>query len=114
MVLISQIISLLKNLQALLVQAFIVQNPGVVDVLTNLNVHVMVNVVQPQTGENLFVQMCFQVRKLRLFQVFDFMKDVVFVVFACFIDGIKQLDKLGVVGAGSGGVDFKSPFLCFR
>ena len=80
-----------EDVEALPVQPFVVQDAGIVDHFADLDVGFFLGAQQAQAGQQLFVQMGFQVGKLLLFDFRQLAEDGVFFVLASFFEEIEQL-----------------------
>ena len=90
-----------EEAEALLEQAFFVEDMGVVEHFVELEVNAVGAFEEAEAGEDLFVQVCFEVGQLGLLDAREFFQQVPFVIVVEFIECVEQLDDLEVFFGGT-------------
>jgi hypothetical protein len=89
-----------ENLEALQVQAFIVEDPGIVQLFMELYIYILFAAQEPEAGQQLFVQVGLDIGQLLLLDGGQFFEQYGLIIIADLVQGVKKLDDLEVLVGG--------------
>jgi hypothetical protein len=89
-----------ENLEALQVEAFIVEDPGIVQLFMELDIYILFAAQEPEAGQQLFVQVGLDIGQLLLLDGGQFFEQYGLIIIADLVQGVEKLDDLEVLVGG--------------